>query len=727
MTIHATFNPIGSSNPKDLIDNAQNLDYLILGPALLYPDRRGVNRLSWAGIEASFAAAQAQRASAFDVAQLDRAERFDTFIETSGYDVIGDYASQPVTFTERNQLMLKNGELWKPKASVALPYVTTGVWASESASFVSVGDAALRQELASDTGSMQVYDKQAGGTTYKRPISGKLDALASIRDYGTSGVGNGVTSDHLAAIAMGEALGYIHFSRGNYVLDTCTLDYPVSFDKKANTTVNAGHTVTYREPITSPKQNIFKGVGNIVLTQNDAAAGENVREVHVSWFGAFPSLGDLTDQGPAFRKLFTAVGNRESIAHCDVGGYTIDTPVPITRAGWVKGAASRRTVFKSKFDGFPFFVDSAAGLAKITDCNFEMSAGTTTRNSPFIEFTYNEFELANIRLGQSKKGIVTSGNAGRIYNITAAYGANQGAGSDLIQIKGGSGVDIEKIQLLTSSSYGPESIVRVGGVGHLGVGNVNIRNIQHITPSISVSVEAFDLNISGVFFDGVQYSGFAGTPPAQMIKLETSGAGSLDNVNIGKIQGGTRSIAMVSCLQNSSGFMRRIVIDGVQDRRTDGNGIELIRTNGILEDVDIGSGVQLKTRSNPVYRSGTLGTVRVASGVEKDSSQVISKFANILDDSVYVCPLGKSVFVAGVKLLCAAGATFNWGDYIVRAASSPAAFGIQQSSAMTTALTALNGTTGTDGKITLGITDGVLYVENRSGAAINITMTVTGS
>lgn len=259
MTIHATFNPIGSSNPKDLIDNAQNLDYLILGPALLYPDRRGVNRLSWAGIEASFAAAQAQRASAFDVAQLDRAERFDTFIETSGYDVIGDYASQPVTFTERNQLMLKNGELWKPKASVALPYVTTGVWASESASFVSVGDAALRQELASDTGSMQVYDKQAGGTTYKRPISGKLDALASIRDYGTSGVGNGVTSDHLAAIAMGEALGYIHFSRGNYVLDTCTLDYPVSFDKKANTTVNAGHTVTYREPITSPKQNIFKG------------------------------------------------------------------------------------------------------------------------------------------------------------------------------------------------------------------------------------------------------------------------------------------------------------------------------------------------------------------------------------------------------------------------------------------------------------------------------------
>lgn len=727
MTIHATFNPIGSTSPKDLIDNAQNLDYLILGPLLSYPDRRSVNRLSWAGIEASFTAAQAQRASAFDVAQLGRAERFDTFIATSGYAVIGDYASQPVTFTERNQLMLKDGELWKPKASVALPYVTTGVWTSESTGFVSVGDAALRQALASDTGSMQVYDKQAGGTTYKRPISGKLDALASIRDYGTSGVGNGVTSDHLAAIAMGEALGYIHFSRGNYVLDTCTLDYPVSLDKKANFTAHAGQTVTLRAPVTSPKQYIFKGEGDYVLTQDDDAAGEDVREVHVSWFGAFPRLGDLSDQGPALRKLFTAVGNRECVAHFDIGGYLIDSTVPITRAGWAKCSGSRRTVFKCIRDGFPLFVDTAPGLAKITDCNFEIPNGTTTRNSPFIEFSYNEYELHNIRLGQSKKGIVASGNGGRISNITAAYGANQGAGSDLIQIKGGSGVDIEKIQLLTSSSFGPEAIVRVGGIGHLGVGNVNIRNIQHITPSISVSVEAFDLNVSGVFVDGVQYSGFAGTPPAQIIRLETSGAGNLDNVNIGKVQGSTRSIAVVSCLQNSSGFMRRIVIDGVQDRRTDGNGIELIRTNGILEDVDIGSGVQLKTRANPVYRSGTLGSVRVASGVEKDSSPVIGKFANILDDSVYVCALGKSVFVAGVKLFCATGATFNWGEYILRAAAAPAAFPIQQSAAMATALTALTGTTGTDGKITLGITDGVLYVENRSGATINIAMSVTGA
>lgn len=193
-----TGNAIGSTSPKDLSDNARNLDLLVLGPLLSYPDRRGVNRLSWAGIEASFAAAQAQRnaehnadqsrrESEFDTAQLDRSDRFDTFIASSGYDVIGDYASQPVTFTERNQLMLKDGELWKPKASVALPYVTTGVWASESAGFVSVGDAALRQELAASGGSALVTHSQPSGTP--RPVADVLNDVVSLASFGADPTG----------------------------------------------------------------------------------------------------------------------------------------------------------------------------------------------------------------------------------------------------------------------------------------------------------------------------------------------------------------------------------------------------------------------------------------------------------------------------------------------------------------------------------------------------------
>ena len=50
---HNTGNPIGSTSPKDLSDNARNLDYLSLGPNPSYPDRKGVARKSWSGMESS--------------------------------------------------------------------------------------------------------------------------------------------------------------------------------------------------------------------------------------------------------------------------------------------------------------------------------------------------------------------------------------------------------------------------------------------------------------------------------------------------------------------------------------------------------------------------------------------------------------------------------------------------------------------------------------------------
>lgn len=157
-------NPVGSTSPKDLIANAENFDLLSLGDAPSYPDRKGISRKSWKGMEEGFDADQQRRESDFGASQTDRSDRFDAFIESSGYEVVGDYASQPVTLTERNQLMLKDGELWKPKPSTALPFSTTGAWASDSTMLVSVGDAALRQEMASLTGYRNVGLPSPAGT-----------------------------------------------------------------------------------------------------------------------------------------------------------------------------------------------------------------------------------------------------------------------------------------------------------------------------------------------------------------------------------------------------------------------------------------------------------------------------------------------------------------------------------------------------------------------------------
>ncbi|HBR1869653.1 TPA: hypothetical protein L9M61_005440, partial [Klebsiella pneumoniae] len=147
MTTYKTGNPLGSSAAKDLFDNAENLDFAANSlTQAIWIDRLGKPRKSWFGMESAF------------LAQLASQEaRFDAFIERSGYQVIGDYVDGPLTITDYNQLIRYNNELWKLTAATDLPYTTAGTtdetWnASDSLHFVSVGDAALRQNLGSSEG-----------------------------------------------------------------------------------------------------------------------------------------------------------------------------------------------------------------------------------------------------------------------------------------------------------------------------------------------------------------------------------------------------------------------------------------------------------------------------------------------------------------------------------------------------------------------------------------------
>ena len=52
MSNYNTRNPVPSIDPRDLDDNATNFDLLLMSPDLTVPDRLGVQRKSWAGVEA---------------------------------------------------------------------------------------------------------------------------------------------------------------------------------------------------------------------------------------------------------------------------------------------------------------------------------------------------------------------------------------------------------------------------------------------------------------------------------------------------------------------------------------------------------------------------------------------------------------------------------------------------------------------------------------------------
>lgn len=127
MTTYNTGNPLGSTAVKDLYDNAENVDFFANGPDLAYPDRFNQARKSWRGIE----------------------EDFQQFLLNSGYEFIGDYdADGPLDVTARNQIFTKDGEYWRAAASLTLPYTTVNNWVIDEPKFVSVGDAALRQDLS---------------------------------------------------------------------------------------------------------------------------------------------------------------------------------------------------------------------------------------------------------------------------------------------------------------------------------------------------------------------------------------------------------------------------------------------------------------------------------------------------------------------------------------------------------------------------------------------------
>ncbi|NTX88196.1 MULTISPECIES: hypothetical protein [unclassified Pseudomonas] len=167
-----TGNPIGtwgSVDPRDLVDNAAILDRWVNDQTITqWRDRFGVQRLTWNGMEVAFQQAQDDRQSAFDdeqaehqadfdAAQAQRESDFNAFLLASGYQFIGDYDTDgPLTITQVNQIFSKDGEFWRAGAALTLPYTTVNDWEVDEANFVSVGDAALRQELAEDDGANKV-------------------------------------------------------------------------------------------------------------------------------------------------------------------------------------------------------------------------------------------------------------------------------------------------------------------------------------------------------------------------------------------------------------------------------------------------------------------------------------------------------------------------------------------------------------------------------------------
>lgn len=172
MTTFNTGNPIGSkgsSDPRDLYDNSENLDVFVNDKTKdTYPDRLGAPRKTWRGME-----------SEFNEAQADRERQYQQVILEYGNVPLGDYEAG-IEVTGYNQTIrdCAGGTCVFYRAAVGteLPYTTTGIGMPEGGAFVDAGDAVLRGELLSDSGPLNISKVQASfGSAIEMKAASWLD------------------------------------------------------------------------------------------------------------------------------------------------------------------------------------------------------------------------------------------------------------------------------------------------------------------------------------------------------------------------------------------------------------------------------------------------------------------------------------------------------------------------------------------------------------------------
>ena len=134
MTTYATGNPLGSKDPRDLYDNAENFDAAMNDRTnVAWRDRFGVSRKTWFGIE----------------------DQVNTSLARSGFELppLQYVDGSPLTVDRSTQIIERDGNLYSVKLPSSFPVVLSGNWSEDEVLLVVRGDQSLRQEITSTSPS----------------------------------------------------------------------------------------------------------------------------------------------------------------------------------------------------------------------------------------------------------------------------------------------------------------------------------------------------------------------------------------------------------------------------------------------------------------------------------------------------------------------------------------------------------------------------------------------
>jgi hypothetical protein len=172
-----TLNPLGSTSPKDLFDNASNFDEGMNSAGPSFYDRFGKRRETWTGMQ----------------------KLVTDFLEAMGFEAthLQYVDGNPLQIDRPTQLIDRTPSVYKVKQPASFPVNLTGTWATDQLLLVDVGDAALRAELASADGSTFIGFGD-------RTVFEKLSEHVSVKDAPFNAIGDGVADDTAAIQALAD-------------------------------------------------------------------------------------------------------------------------------------------------------------------------------------------------------------------------------------------------------------------------------------------------------------------------------------------------------------------------------------------------------------------------------------------------------------------------------------------------------------------------------------------
>ena len=446
----------------------------------------------------------------------------------------------------------------------------------------------------------------------------------NVKDFGA--VGDGVTDDTAAVVAMAADKGYAVFPEGDFLLSTQYIDFPIIFLTGAAITIPAGESVTIRSRIdASNKQQIFKGDGNIyfeVTSTADGRVGEDSKYSYAAWWGIFPmgqrdviytallnkALGAYSTNGPNAQ-------TREGIFEIDHGSYRIDGTITIPRGVHLKGAGTRRTVFDVIGNGYTA-IEAGGEAVKVTGIQFEQAAGVNDLfEGTQISLPYDTPFVEDIRLLNCNIGIHIGPAANRAYvrKVTGTYAASgYNADSATVWVQGNNAL-IKDVRV-TSTSNGPSNIVLVGYGNTTTLNNVTIQNIHCSEKSTPVKILSDDATIVNVIIDNVTwYSTSSGDNIDALVELETSNTGSIRNVIVSNACCNSIVGALLKATQGSSGTTDAITLASGAAYSSQTKAADLTQTAGTMSHIVIAHGVAAFAATTPVATSGTITSLEIPS------------------------------------------------------------------------------------------------------------------